>query len=89
MKKLTLIFSLFLVVGCASTGVHYEWDSYKEDVCKKRLFGKKVCNEVNKMGWIPKEKFVLKGTGVKVDFEKNTAEGGTLIPPLPNLKVQN
>lgn len=86
---LCLVFFICLSsVSCASTAVDYVWGPYTEEVCTGKWFCKKECKEVEKVGWIPKTKYKLRGVGVEADFDKHTVKGGSFIPDIP-LKVNN
>jgi hypothetical protein len=77
--------------GCASSAIDYDWGPYKEEVVTRKWwpFGEKEYKIVNRYGWAPQNRIDVKGTGVKVDFKQQTMEGGTFLPPMPNLKLEN
>ena len=75
-------------MGCSSTGTFYKWGEYKSTKCKRNILLKKTCQEVDKIGWVPTERYKCTGVGCKVDFEKRTMEGGQAFD-LPSLKLQN
>ena len=88
MKTTILAISVLLLMGCSSTGTFYKWDDYKATKCKRNILLKKTCEEVDKLGWVPTERYRCTGVGCKVDFEKRTMEGGQAFD-LPPLKLQN
>ena len=77
------------IMGCASTAIDYKWGSYKQEVCTRNIFLKNTCEEVEKMGWIPKNKIRLSGVGtVKAEFPDG-AKGEKGLITFPDLKLQN
>jgi len=87
-KKLTILFTILTISGCASVGTHYKWKEYKTTKCKRNILLKKTCEEVDRIGWVPTDRYRCTGVGCKVDFEKRTMEGGQAVD-LSGLQLKN
>lgn len=86
-----LVIALSGIMGCASVGTKYKWESVDKVVCKRNKFfiRGKECVTVKKAVWVPVERYRCSGTGCKVEFESGGKMEGGKFMDMPDFKVQN
>jgi len=88
MKKAILIILILSLSGCAAIAQKEVWNPEKAKVSRSWLppFRK----QISLGDWVPVEKYKCRGAGCEVEFStKGKLKGGTIMPTLPPLKLEN